>query len=83
MGKFVFGLYAPQLASSKFYIIPMNPVHRCKIWSLPIVGRVLNLLWRACHFLPQILHTKSPTAPIWDIFDGIESLLETISSQQR
>jgi hypothetical protein len=28
------------------------------------------------HFLPQILHTRSPTAPIWDVFNGIESLLE-------
>ena len=40
------------------------------------MGRVLNLLWRAGHFLPQILHTRSPTAPIWNNFDGIESLLE-------
>jgi hypothetical protein len=43
---------------------------------LLIVGRVLNLLWRAGHFLPQILHTKSPTAPICDIFDGKDFLLE-------
>jgi hypothetical protein len=28
---------------------------------------VLNLLWRAGHFLPQIVHTNSPTAPIWNI----------------
>jgi hypothetical protein len=38
------------------------------------VGRVLNLLWRAGHFLPQTLHTKSPTAPIWNIFNGIRKL---------
>jgi hypothetical protein len=56
----------------------MNPcsVHRCKIWSLPILARVLNLLWRAGHFLPQIVHTNSPTAPIWNIFNGVEFLLE-------
>ena len=44
----------------------MNPcsVHRCKVWSLPILARVLNLLWRAGHFLPQIVHTNSPTAPL-------------------
>ena len=40
------------------------------------MGRVLNLLWRAGHFLPQIVHTNSPTAPIWNNFNGIESLLE-------
>jgi hypothetical protein len=42
-----------------------------------MLGRVLNLLWRAGHSLPQI-HTNSPTAPIWNIFNGVESLLETI-----
>jgi len=31
---------------------------------------VLNLLWRAGHFLPQIFHTKSPTAPTWNNFNG-------------
>jgi hypothetical protein len=42
---------------------------------LAILARVLNLLWRAGHFLPQIVHTtNSPTAPIWNIFNGIESL---------
>jgi len=48
--------WAPWLASSKIYIIcNMNPcsVHRCKIWSLPIMARVLYLLWRAGHFLPH------------------------------
>jgi hypothetical protein len=40
------------------------------------LGRVLNLLWRAGHFLPQFVHTNSPTAPIWNIFNGIEFLLE-------
>ena len=40
------------------------------------MGRVLNLLWRAGHFLPQIVHTNSPTEPIWNNFNGIESLLE-------
>jgi len=35
-------------------------VHRCKIWSLPILGHVLNLLWRADHFLPQIVHPIHP-----------------------
>jgi hypothetical protein len=39
-------------------------------------GRVLNLLWRAGHFLPHISHTKSPTAPIWNIFNGVQFLLE-------
>jgi hypothetical protein len=37
---------------------------------LPTWGRVLNLLWRAGHFLPQIFHTKSPTAPTWNNFNG-------------
>jgi hypothetical protein len=47
----------------------------CKIWSLPIGGRVLFAL--ACRpFSPQILHTRSHTAPIWNIFNGTESLLE-------
>ena len=47
----LFDLNAPKLASSKF-LNNMNTcsVHRCKIWSLPILGRVLNLLWRAGHF---------------------------------
>jgi len=43
---------------------------------LPILARVLNLLWRAGHFLPQIVHTNSLTAPIWNNFDGVELLLE-------
>jgi hypothetical protein len=43
---------------------------------LPILARVLNLLWRAGHFLSQIVHTKSPTAPIWNIIYGLEPLLE-------
>jgi len=43
---------------------------------LPISARVLNLLWRAGHFLPQIVHTNSPTAPIWNIFYGVKFLLE-------
>jgi hypothetical protein len=56
----------------------MKPaVHRCKIWSLPIGGRVLNLLWREPHFLPQIIHTRSRTAPIWKFFNGIESFIAT------
>jgi hypothetical protein len=38
-------------------------------------GRVLYLLWREPHLLPQNLHTRSPTAPIWNIFNGIEFLL--------
>ena len=50
--------------------------YRYKIWSLPIWGRVLNLLWRAGHFLPQIFHTKLPTAPIWNISYGIQFLSE-------
>jgi hypothetical protein len=44
---------------------------------------VLNLLWRAGHFLPQIVHTNSPTAPIWNICNGVEFLLEKISLQQK
>ena len=80
-------LYAPKVASSIFYIIWIlvleQAVHRCKIWSLPILGRVLNLLWRAGHFLPQIVHTNSPTAPIWYIFNGVELLLKNNSMQQR
>jgi hypothetical protein len=43
---------------------------------LPILARVLNLLWRAGHFLPQIVHTNSPTAAIWSNFNGVEFLLE-------
>jgi hypothetical protein len=42
---------------------------------LPVLARVLNLLWRAGHFLPQIVHTNSPTAPIWNFFNGVEFLL--------
>jgi hypothetical protein len=30
---------------------------------------------RAGHLLPQIVHTNSPTAPIWNIFNGVEILL--------
>jgi hypothetical protein len=57
----LFGLYAPKLASSKFYIIWIyESVYRSKIWSLPIWGRVLNLLWRAGHFLPQTLIPNHP-----------------------
>jgi len=37
------------------------------------MARVLYLLWRAGQFLPQILHTKSPTAPIWNNLNEIES----------
>ena len=51
---------APNFTSMDIFIL-------CKIRSLPIWGCVLNLLWRAGHFLPQILHTRSPTAPIWNI----------------
>ena len=40
---------------------------------------MLNLLWRAGHFLPQIRHTRSPTAPIWNMFIGIKSFLENIT----
>ena len=54
----------------------MNPVHRCEFWSLPIWGRVLKRLWRAGHFLPHIIHTRTPTAPIWNIFNGIDSLIK-------
>jgi hypothetical protein len=36
---------------------------------------MLNLLWRAGHFLPHIL-TRTPTTPIWSIFSGIKSLFE-------
>jgi hypothetical protein len=50
-------------------------VHRCKIWSLPIWGHVLNLLWRAGHFLPRIVHAYSPTAPTWNVFNGVEFFL--------
>jgi hypothetical protein len=35
-----------------------------------------NLLWRAGHFLLQIVHTSSPSAPIWNIFYGVDLLLE-------
>jgi hypothetical protein len=44
--------------------------------ELAILARVLYLLWRAGHFLPQIVHTNSPTAPIWNIVNGVEFLLE-------
>ena len=40
------------------------------------MGRMLSFLWREPNFLPQILHTNSPTAPIWNIFSGIEFLLK-------
>ena len=59
-------------------------VHRCKIWSLPILARVLELLWRAGHFLPQIVYTNSPTAPIWNIFNGVEFLFKnTIATKVK
>jgi len=71
MGKFLYALWLIRPTIGKLQILHnMNPVHRCNIWSLPFVGRVLNLLWRAGHFLPQILHTRSPTAPIWNFFRG-------------
>jgi hypothetical protein len=55
----LFGLYAPKFASSKFNIIWMS-VCGCKIWSLPIGGRMLNLLWRAGHFLPKFFIPDHP-----------------------
>jgi hypothetical protein len=57
--------------------------HRCKIWSLPILGHVLNLLWRAGHLLPHIVHTNSPTAPIWNIFYGAGFLLEKNKNERK
>jgi len=47
------------------------------------LARVLNLLWRAGHLLPQIVHTNSPTAPIWNIFNGVEFLLEKKNERKR
>jgi hypothetical protein len=38
------------------------------------------LLWRAGHFLPQIIHTRSP---IWNTFNGIESFSEKNILQQK
>jgi hypothetical protein len=32
-------------------------------------------MWRAGHFLPQITHTRSPTAPIWNIVNVKEYVL--------
>ena len=40
------------------------------------MGRVLNLLWRAGHFLPQNVYTKPPTAPIWNILNGKRILIK-------
>jgi hypothetical protein len=40
----------------------------------------------ACRpFLPQIAHTNSPTAPIWNIFNGVEFLLKknTIATKMK
>jgi hypothetical protein len=43
-----------------------------------------KLLWRAGHFLPHIVHTNSPTVPIWNIFYGVEFLLEnTIATNMK
>ena len=52
------------------------------------MGRVLDLLWLAGHFLQQVFYTKSPTAPILTIFIGIESFRsdqnqKRISLQQK
>jgi hypothetical protein len=44
--------------------------------ELANLGACASLLWRAGHFSPQILHTRLHTAPIWNIFNGIESLSE-------
>jgi hypothetical protein len=68
MSKFSYALWFIRPQIGKLQILhDMNAVCGCKIWSLPILGRVLYLLWRAGHFLPQIPHTRSPTAPIWNI----------------
>jgi hypothetical protein len=50
---------------------------------LPILGRVLNLLWRAGHFLSQNVHTNSPNAPIRNIFNGVEFSWKRIALQQK
>jgi hypothetical protein len=54
MGKFLYAqwLIRPTIGKLQnlYNMNPCSTVHRCKIWSLPIAGRVLNLLWRAGHF---------------------------------
>jgi len=52
---------------------------------LPISARVLKLLWRVGHFLPQIFYTKSPTAPIWNIFNGVAFFIKknTIATKMK
>jgi hypothetical protein len=50
MGKFLYSLWLIRPTIGKLQILKCMAVHRCKIWSLPIVRRMLNLLWRAGHF---------------------------------
>ena len=57
----LFGLYAPPIGS--FILHNMNVVYGCKIWSLPIGRRVLNLLWRAPHYLQVTASIRSPLDP--------------------
>jgi hypothetical protein len=35
-----------------------------------------NCSRREPHFLARIIYTRSPIAPIWNIFNGVEFLLE-------
>jgi len=72
-------LYAPWLMWAQ--IAKLQFLHEC-CWKTTW-AHLLSLLWREPHFLPQILHTRSPTAPIWHIFNSIEALIEKISLQQK
>ena len=78
MGKFVYALrlIRPQIGKLVSCGLQHKDIRISKILSLPIWGRVLNLLWRG-------LHTRSPSAPIWNIIHGIEILLKGISLQQK
>jgi len=59
----------PQLGSFKLGI---KMSQSTSAWGCLIGGHMPGKPRRAPHFLPHIHHTRSPTAPIWNICNGIE-----------
>jgi len=57
-------------------ILSLAPKGSIWAWNQQIGGLTSNCPRRGPHFLPHILHTRSPTAPIWNILNGMESLLK-------
>jgi len=51
-----------------YLVAPKCP--RALLLEATIGGHMTGKPRRAPHFLPQNLHTRSPTAPIWNIFNG-------------